>query len=114
MGIPKFPTRNKPCGWEFCGRIKVLIFKFMGTNTNYMRKKNEKFSVEIRECVENKVKYITAKLEGHFEISDTGIIWWRRSGSFHISVLMSKCWRQSQGRPVGEKKKREREKYNFK
>lgn len=80
----------------------------MGTNTNYMRKKNEKCSVEIREYVENKVKYITAKLERHFEFSDTGIIWWRRSGSFHISVLMSKCWRQSQGRPVGEKKKRKR------
>lgn len=47
----------------------------MGTNTNYMRKKNEKCSVEIREYVENKVKYITAKLERHFEFSDTGIIW---------------------------------------
>ena len=28
--------------------------------------KNEKFSVEIWECVENKVEHITANFEGHF------------------------------------------------
>lgn len=58
-------------GWEFCKKNKKCKFSNLWEQKHKLREeKNDKFSAEIRECVENKVKHITANFEGHFETSD--------------------------------------------